>query len=370
MKNKIIVWILFCIYILGVSYFQLKAKKTEDTHVTKNKCKNRIIGAPIVFYSPETSLGFGAAGTYVFRMIGCEDKITRPSSFAPVFLYTLKKQFKAQLGTELFFKNNDYRLNGFVSLDKFPLKFYGIGSETLEENEEDYTPKSINFFLSLLRKIGKGFNIGLQYHLKNWDILEIEENKQLATGNILGVDGGTASGVSIVLNRDTRDFLFFPMTGDLMELNFRVYPKFLGSSFEYNTLTLDLRKYFTVFSTHVLAVQYLLKHQSGDVPFLELTKLGGEYIMRGYLMGRYRDKNLMMMQAEYRFPISGRFGAVGFAGLGNVAAKMSQIDVDLKYSYGFGLRYTFDKKEKIRLRMDIAFGKGTSGFYFSALESF
>jgi outer membrane translocation and assembly module TamA len=93
--------------------------------------------------------------------------------------------------------------------------------------------------------------------------------------------------------------------------------------------------------------------------------------MRGYYAGRFRDKNLLVFQAEYRLPLVWRLGLVGFAGLGNVAGKFSQLNLDsLKPSYGVGLRFLFDKKEKIRIRMDIGFGKGTSGFYFSIFEAF
>ncbi|MCP5052626.1 MAG: BamA/TamA family outer membrane protein [bacterium] len=344
-------------------------KKEAKKEIKKNK--NRIIAAPVVFYTPETSMAFGAGGGYIFRFRGHDPETTRPSAVAPSVIYTLKKQFRAQFSTELYFKNNSYRLNSYTKLEKFPFKFYGIGSDTLEEDEEVYTSKGVTFFFSLLKKLGRGFNIGLQYNLVDWEISETEEAGQLDSGFIAGSSGGTISGVGFVFNRDTRDHIYFPMRGDFFEFNARTHREFLGSTYEFTTLTLDLRKYFTVFSSHVLAVRTLIKSQTGTVPFIELARMGGEFVMRGYFDGRFRDKNLAVLEAEYRMPLSGRFGLVGFTGIGQVAPTLGELGFDnLKPSYGLGLRYLFDKKEKIRIRFDLAFGKGTSGFYFSVFEAF
>ncbi len=92
--------------------------------------------------------------------------------------------------------------------------------------------------------------------------------------------------------------------------------------------------------------------------------------MRGYYEGRYRDKKLLVVQTEYRFPIVWRFGGVLFAGAGDVAPTLGQFALQtIKPSYGFGLRYMFDPLEKMRIRIDFGWGKGTSGMYVTANEA-
>lgn len=346
-------------------------KENTETTQPKKKQKNRIIAAPFVFYTPETRLAYGGAGSYVFRM-GGPDKDTRPSSISPVFIYTQEKQIKAQLGTDLYFKHNNYRLQATILAQKYPNKFYGVGHHTLEENEEVYTSKSLDLFFAFSKKIGKGLYMGLQYELRDWRIVSVEEGGMLITGTVPGSIDGRVSGVGLVLNRDTRNNIYFPRKGDLFEFNARFYKKFLGSEFDFTSLTLDLRKYITLFSSHVFAVQSLVKVQTGTVPFLHLAQMGGQYNMRGYFEGRFRDKNMLVFQAEYRLPLFWRFGLVGFGGLGNVAEKFGELKLgSLKPSYGVGLRFLFDKKEKIQVRMDIGFGEdGSSGFYFSIFEAF
>ena len=101
-------------------------------------------------------------------------------------------------------------------------------------------------------------------------------------------------------------------------------------------------------------------------------KLGERYeIMRGYFQGRYRDNNYIAAQLEYRIRVWWRFGMVGFIGAGDVADKISTFDIgEFKYSYGAGLRFRIDETELLDLRIDIGFGKNTSGFYFHYNQAF
>jgi outer membrane protein assembly factor BamA len=375
-KRCIIFLVLAAVWLVPLRADTTAATPSNDTETETGtqalvkKCKNRIIGSPILYYTPETRLAFGGAGSYIFRLSGC-DKTDRPSSISPLVIYTLEKQFITQLKLDLYFKDNNYRLTTEIKADNYPNKFYGIGGHTLEADEEDYTSGSVNLFVTFIKKIGKGFNIGLEYRFIDWRIKKVEEGRQLASGDIEGTEGGTLSGIGFLVNRDTRDNIFSPLKGDFFEFNARVYPGFLGSTFAFTRVSLNLRKYFPLFSSHVFAVQSAAVIQTGTVPFLHLAQIGGPYIMRGYFEGRFRDKSLLVFQAEYRMPLFWRLGIVGFAGFGNVAKTLGQLNLgELKSSYGVGLRFMFDKKERIQLRMDIGFGKDSSGFYFSIFEAF
>lgn len=93
--------------------------------------------------------------------------------------------------------------------------------------------------------------------------------------------------------------------------------------------------------------------------------------MRGYYKGRYRDRSLLALQAEFRFPVWKRFSAVVFGGFGQVANGLGRLQFDgFKYSVGLGLRFLVVPKEGTNLRVDQAFGRGSSGFYFNANEAF
>ena len=94
--------------------------------------------------------------------------------------------------------------------------------------------------------------------------------------------------------------------------------------------------------------------------------------MRGYFEGRYRDYNYLMMQLEYRQYFWWRLGFAVFVGAGDVAPELMQFSLpDVKYSYGFGLRFLFNEEEKVNIRVDLGFGNdGNSGIYFGIEEAF
>ena len=94
--------------------------------------------------------------------------------------------------------------------------------------------------------------------------------------------------------------------------------------------------------------------------------------MRGYYSGRFRDQDMMVLQTEYRLPVKGRFGLAFFGSFGSVANKLKEYQLsNFKYSYGGGIRFALNKKERLNLRIDYGIGKGkNSGLYFQIGEAF
>ncbi len=327
---------------------------------------------PVLFYMPETKLGGGVGGLITYRPASSAPT-ERPSSLYFYAVYTQLKQFSTQWEPEFYFQKEKYLVRSKIVFEKYPDKFWGIGPDTPDEAEENFTPRTFSVEASFQQKIltEQKLYAGLQYLFETYKILKTDPEGELVQGPWLGRSGATSSGLGFILNWDTRDNIFTPRRGNYWQLLMNFYRKFLGGDFNFTTLKLDLRKFFPVTATHVLAVQALFQSAAGDVPFKSYPKLGGDSIMRGYYSGRYRDRYLTAFQGEYRLPVWWRFGLVGFAGLGNVADKIGNFDLGkFKYSVGLGIRFLIVPKEGTNLRLDFAWGKGTSGFYFTARESF
>src|SRR5260370_20298079 len=98
---------------------------------------------------------------------------------------------------------------------------------------------------------------------------------------------------------------------------------------------------------------------TGDpIPFFELCQFGMMGDLRGYQLGRYRDRTMFATQAEWRVTLWRRFGATVFGGVGEVAPKWSGYDAEnLLPSAGLGLRYNLSKQRRINLRLDLAHNK-------------
>jgi outer membrane protein assembly factor BamA len=343
--------------------FEVKAEQD-----TVKKKRSGWIGFPIIFYTPDTKWAGGASGNYYYRE-SKSDTTARPSTIGATLIYTQKQQIIAGFGADLYWQNDAYHPSGGVGYVKFPDTFYGIGNNTAADMAEDYTNRVITFGVSFQKQVRKGLYLGIHYEFGNGKLIEVEKDGLLAKGNILGSRGGTASGAGISVNRDTRNNIFYPSSGGVYGISATLFNSAMGSDFDFIRYNLALRKYIPVFSSHVLAFQGVMNILTGDPPFQLLPQLGG--ILRGYAANRYRDKNLIAGQVEYRMPVWQRFGLAGFAGYGDVADKLRHFELEsFKYSVGWGIRYLFNRAEKINLRLDFGYGKGSSQFYINLTEAF
>lgn len=356
-------------FILGMHLFSLSAFADEKAEENEKKDRNLLV-LPVLFYSPETKLALGFGGGYFFRSAK-EDLELRPSSVNSFMVYTTSKQFQVFVMPDIYLKKNEYRLQGALGYSKFNDKFYGIGPGTTPEMEEKYISRSYLTNINVQKKVFSFINAGLKYDFGYQKLIELEEDGLLDSGEISGSEGGNVSGLGFLLNWDSRDDIYYSRRGSYHQVSTTFYRRSLGSDYHFTKYLLDLRTYFSVSTKHTLALQGYLSFSSGDVPFQSLSLMGGQQIMRGYYTGRYRDKNMVVLQMEYRVQLFGRFGMVGFAGFGNVADRLNSIDfTKAKYNLGLGLRYMFNRDKKINLRLDVGFTGEGRGFYISATEAF
>jgi outer membrane protein assembly factor BamA len=362
--------ILFFVLTLCVAAFPISSSAQPAEPDTLQKERGDWVGFPIIFYTPDTKWAVGASGSYYYRPSN-SDTATRPSNIGATLIYTQRKQIIAAFGFDLYSRNNADNPSGGIFYLKFPDTFYGIGNSASADSAEDYTHRLISLGLSFRKQVQPNLYLGIQYELDDDKLIKVEEDGLLAKGTILGSKGGTASGAGISVNWDSRNNLFFPTTGGLYGFSATFFAGALGSDFDFTRYNLSLRKYIPVFSSHVLAFQAEMSFRTGDPPFLLLAHLGGEGILRGYAANRYLGKNLLAGQVEYRMPLWRRFGVAGFAGYGDVADKLSRFEIsNFKYSFGWGIRYLFNRDEKINLRLDFGYGKNSSEFYVSLTEAF
>jgi outer membrane protein assembly factor BamA len=194
----------------------------------------------------------------------------------------------------------------------------------------------------------------------------------LRTRTVVGSAGGVVTELSAGLLTDTRDNLFAPHAGRLVQLSYARSDDAVWSDFTFGTARLDVRQYRTVRREHVLATQLQVTGVDGTAPFDQLALIGNSDIMRGYKRGRYRDRWTAALQGEYRTPLRRRLGAVLFAGAGMAAPSLSGFaDSRLLPSYGAGLRVQIDQRQRTGVRAD--YGRGTggaSGLYIGFNQAF
>lgn len=128
--------------------------------------------------------------------------------------------------------------------------------------------------------------------------------------------------------------------------------------YSFRRLDMDLQQYIPFLNkTHVLALRAKTTMTETDrneaVPFYLQPILGGSDDLRGYRFFRFNDRNMMVMNAEYRWEIfSGLDGAV-FADAGKVTPRRGMLNFrDLESSVGMGLR--FNARNATFIRIDVA----------------
>jgi hypothetical protein len=365
MKGKLI--LIGFIFLLITSTEKTYSQVTTDSLSTHNS-----ILLPLITRSIETDWSFGLATIFTFKM-NKKDTVSRTSNIEVVGIYSLKKQFVAVINGNQYFKKEQLILTEQFSYSSFPDKFWGIGRNTTANSAEPYTFQQYYLYAHLMKNMGKKLFIGVLAEHQNVLKVDYIANGLFDKDNVAGRNGYKTVGIGFSVTKDTRNHAFTSSKGTFAQVFFTTFSSLLGSSYNFSSLVIDVRKYFPIATTHVLALQaYSLNNIGNEIPLRNLGALGGSNSMRGYYSGRYRDNNLMVLQSEYRLPVYKRFGIVGFASLGNVGNNLADFHLnDIKYSYGGGLRFALSKKEKLNLRIDYGFGKGgNNGLYFQIGEAF
>ena len=105
------------------------------------------------------------------------------------------------------------------------------------------------------------------------------------------------------------------------------------------------------------------------IPYHLLPSLGGNHTHRAYPDFRFRDKHMMVLNAEYRWLPSRILDMALFVDSGKVAAERRDLDFDgLKTGYGIGAR--FHGPIMTPLRIDLAHGDEGFRIHFTGGISF
>ena len=327
---------------------------------------------PLISSSPEMGLLLGVNPVFSFTTNASDSTLQRSFISAELF-GTFRRQFGVSSRGNLLFDSNRYQLEFGLNATLNQWRYYGIGNEIDLDQYDTYRFRSLSTDVVLLRRVIPKIYAGLGYRYNYQLLPNPEDNELLMSDNPIGFDGFTASGAVAVLRWDDRDHILNAYKGSYLDLRTEQYSTGLGSEYPFEVFIADFRQYVSLspYSYHVLAFQVLHRAAFGQVPFAELSMLGGSTINRGYFVGAFRDRNIVSAQTEYRRMISGAWGGVVFASVGNVMDSYNALQLEeTKVAAGLGLRYAILPQHRINLRLDFAWGKDSQGIYFGISEAF
>ncbi|MDO1448077.1 BamA/TamA family outer membrane protein [Rhodocytophaga aerolata] len=333
----------------------------------------QFIAYPTLAYSPETGLEIGVSSLYLYY--ARKDTTNRLSEVAAFTFITLERQYGLWLDHALYTHQNKWFVLGRLRFQRFPLLYYGIGPQTPSQYQAVVDANAILLRERFLRKVKGSFYAGLEVDYQQLTNVSFERNPEFVDQpNPVGSEGSRNLGIGLGLVYDNRHNVLNVRHGFFAETGFLRYTRALGSNYTFTNFFFDTRYFHPIARKQVLATQVFALFNNGNVPFNQLALLGGESVMRGYYLGRYRDKNLIASQVEYRwlpFPFSKRFGGTLFVGAGNVAPGLGEFRFQsVKVSGGGGLRFLLFPKKDVFTRLDFAFSKESNGFYIFIGEAF
>lgn len=339
---------------------------------TGSSAKPRLLFYPTIGFSPETRWEFGASGLVVFHYNN--DTNLRLSEISAFGFYTEMKQLGLWIDHAIYGKDNQILILGKMRFQNYPLLYYGIGNnisnKPLAVVPANYYNVRERFVYRLNGNLFAGLEMDYQQLAQpefDWHEHVHRHDSALPTG----ANGSKNLGLGVGVLWDSRHNILNVREGFLAEVAFLHYGKIFSESFPMNTLFLDGRYFHAVKKNQVLALQVVGQFSSGNVPFNQLSLMGGEMIMRGHYLGKYRDKQYVAAQAEYRFlpfGFSKRLGGAVFASAGAVSSSFPT--QNYKIAGGAGLRYLLFPKKDIFTRIDVGFEKEGYGIYFFIGEAF
>jgi hypothetical protein len=366
----------------------LKGTKDKRADSAKQKVgKLHISALPVAGYTLQT--GFAGVLSSNFAFYTSEHSEANMSSVLTSITYSQYQQIIFPIQADIWTKGNKYNIVTDWRFLKYPSLTYGLGGNTPVDSGYNIDYGYLRLHQAIMKHISHDLYLGIGYDLDYfYNIKEVDPPPgKLTDFEKYGLTSKSiSSGISLHFLYDSRRNQINPENGGYFSVAYRPNFTFLGSDANWQSLILDLRRYIRFpGSTHnVLAIWSYdwFTTGGGNPPYLLLPSTGWDAYSntaRGYIQGRFRSKDMLYLESEYRFGITpnGLLGGVVFAnaqsfsepnGTGSSSAGRFEY---IAPGYGLGARISLNKFSRTNLAIDYGWGThGSGGFFVNLGEVF
>lgn len=319
---------------------------------------------PIPGYSDVLGFSLGIIGMAYYKMDRHDDNLP-PSSTGILGFYSENNSWVGMAFQKFHFAHDKWRATAAFGTGSFKYQFNpSSAGPGFPDLFLDYTTVSDFIFLKGSRLTWSELYLGAE--VLAWSA------KVSIDPDLLEVPNEFYSSLGVNGEWDGRNHVMYPTSGTNTTVRYDVYDEALGSDRDFRKLKVKISGYTTLGdTTRVLAGRILADAAFGDVPFSGQAILSGNQNLRGYANGRHRGDKLLTLETEYRWNFYGRWGAVGFAGVGFVGEDWDSFSTaDALPAAGLGLRFRMIETYKINARIDYGWGKNDQAVYFSIGEAY
>ena len=307
------------------SYFVIPAVATS-----KNDGTDVGVIVPYIFADDEGRIAKIIAPMYIHNeFLGSRATINlfrypaRGEQIKLIASITEKTERKFQIDAQkLFLDGGRYSLEGNVGFFKNgTARFFGIGNQTSQNQETNYTDRELLGFITGGLYVGPGRRVTWTERLRNVEVQGgalTNTDAQTAGGapipytksvfpTVTGMGGATVWGHKLAFLDDTRDDTLTPTVGSYFtmfaelaqSLTADTTTVFSRYGFDYRILLPNATKRYTfVFRAKLDATV-----GGEEIPFFERSSLGGQTTLRGFGVGRFVDNHALVISAEERIQL-------------------------------------------------------------------
>ncbi|SMO65438.1 BamA/TamA family outer membrane protein [Solitalea koreensis] len=393
------VLLLTCIILPHVSFAQIsdtsavpekdiwdifKSDKELKLETRDSSKKVHKVFLPVVSYNPSTGFEFGVLNNTAFYL---GDHLTTRLSVVNVRLsYTTNKQFFSYIRSNIITDNNRLNFTGDWRWYISSQPTFGLGTQTNAQDDINLDYSLLRFYENVVVRLagpfyaGAGLYIDKYYNIADHGTAE-DPYQQYAEKYGFDPSEYNSNGLGLTLQVDSRDNTINAYKGIYASLGQRFYMKGLGGSSNWSQFLAEFRAYqrlsrnahrrlaFWVYANLII---------SGTAPYMSLPAIGWDTYSnagRGYEQGRFRGKQLVYAETEYRFPIvnSGLLGGVMFVNATTASNDDGSVKLfnTIRPGYGAGLRIKLNKLSRTNITVDYGRGQqNSSGIYFNVQEAF
>lgn|GEM_PF-642054 len=302
--------------------------------------------------------------------------------------YTIKtySMLEFQIGEDVPKPGSDW---AWIAYTKYRLRpgrdFYGLGNDSYREDQTNFFDELFTLKLWAKRHMRNHFWLGAFVDLHH-DFIGHGEGDWcpdtfsrsidwFPEEDLLGKGEWWTNRIGWFLLMDTRDSYYIPTRGGYRKIEYYAVPKWLGGDFTFEYWHLDVRQFIPIRKPRkdILALRLQVKHaEGGPIPFYELAVAGSEYTMRGFFNGRFRDRDMICLNTEWRHNLWKIVDIHFFYDVGRVFNDIFEeghlIPTDLHPAWGTGFRITIPPN--IVMRGDIGWSVSDQVFYFNWGQTF
>jgi len=353
--------------------------KTAKLEQAAHPKKINISVVPAIGYSLTTGFAADITSNAAFYTSKTHDE--NLSEIVSSLAFDTKSQKFFTSKGEIWADHNNYKFVSDVRVEEYPIDTYGLGTNSTLEETNPLKYDYIRFYGTLYRKVlinfylGAGYNLDYHYNITQAGNLDNSISDYTKYGFSTH---STSSGINLDVLYDSRKNPINPLNGAYASLIYRQNMDFLGSNSAWHSWLLDLRKYYKLSpaSNNILAFWAMAQVSSAGTPYLDLPATGMDMYNnsgRGYAQGRFRGKDMLYLESEYRFGITsnGLLGGVLFVNGESLTGYPDNQFQKIAPAVGTGIRIKANKHSDSNICIDYGYGIDHShGFFVNLGEVF